>query len=108
VAEAVRDITAGKMASVVIECTGTASGMNLTLDLARPLGRVSLPGFPMPAAGPVARQYPIEKIATHVLPLEEAEKGNEAVHERRSGLHPGGPEAVRPRFPEVHSAKSYP
>ena len=44
--EAVRDITSGKMASVVVECTGTAPGMNLALDLARPLGRVSLPGLP--------------------------------------------------------------
>jgi len=29
VAEAVRDITSGKMASVVVEYTGTAPGMNL-------------------------------------------------------------------------------
>jgi threonine dehydrogenase-like Zn-dependent dehydrogenase len=106
VADAVRDITSGKMASVVVECTGTAPGMNLALDLARPLGRVSLPGLPhagqqVPllmekvvlkeltlkgALGQVvevtdavrlinSRRYPIEKIATHVFPLEEAEKG---------------------------------
>jgi threonine dehydrogenase-like Zn-dependent dehydrogenase len=81
-------------------------GMNLALDLARPLGRVSLPGLShagqqIPllmekvvlkeltlkgALGQVAevgdavrlinsRRYPIEKIATHVFPLEDTEKG---------------------------------
>lgn len=105
-AAALRDITRGAMASVVIECTGTAAGMNLALDLARPLGRVSLPGLPhagqqIPllmekvvlkeltlrgALGQVAevadavrlinsRRYGVEKITTHVFPLEEAEKG---------------------------------
>lgn len=106
VVEAVCDITCGKMASVVVECTGSAGGINLALDLARPLGRVSVPGLPpagekIPmlmekvilkeltlagALGQVAevadavkivnsRRYPIEKIATHVFPLEQAEEG---------------------------------
>ncbi len=106
VVSAVKDITGGKMASVVVECTGTPAGMNLALDLAKPLGRVSLPGLPhagqeVPllmekvilkeltirgALGQTAevadavriinsRKYPVEKIATHVFPLEEAEMG---------------------------------
>ncbi len=63
--EAVRDITSGKMATVVVECTGTAPGMNMALDLARPLGRVSLPG--LPHAG---QQLPLlmEKVVEGVYP----------------------------------------
>lgn len=69
VAGAVRDIAFGKMASVVVECTGTAPGMNLALDLARPLGRVSLPG--LPHAG---QQVPLlmEKVVLKELTLRGA------------------------------------
>jgi len=69
VVKALREITSGKMASVVVECTGTAPGMNLALDLARPLGRISLPG--LPHAG---QQVPLlmEKVVLKELTLRGA------------------------------------
>jgi threonine dehydrogenase-like Zn-dependent dehydrogenase len=100
--EAVRQLTAGRLADVVVECTGAEAMMQLGLELARPLGRyvmIGTCGFDRralttdlvvfkelqvlgglgqswdtePAVRLInARKYPLEKMITQVFPLEQA------------------------------------
>jgi len=104
---AVRDLTGGRMADVVVECTGAAAMMQLGLEAARPTARYVMIGTcgygrtPLvtdmivfkelrvlgglgqswdtePAVQIInSRRYPIEKMVTHVFPLERAD---EALH----------------------------
>ncbi|MCL4516087.1 MAG: alcohol dehydrogenase catalytic domain-containing protein [Firmicutes bacterium] len=102
--EAVREITGGEMADVVIETTGAGPMMELSLELARPAGRVVLIGtcgfarsqlttdlivfkelqvmgglgqsWDTEAAVKIinSRKYAVEKMVTQVYPLEQADE----------------------------------
>lgn len=102
--ESVREITKGRFADVVIECTGASNLVELGLDLVRPAGRyvlVSTNGFsrvPLttdkivfkeiellgglgqswdtePAVDIInSLRYPVEKMVTHVFPLDKADE----------------------------------
>ena len=99
---AVREITGGEMADVVVEASGAAPSLGLATDLLRPLGRCVVAGFlggrevsvytekiarkeltllgglgqawSMEDAARMinARSKPIEKMITHVFPMDEA------------------------------------
>ena len=101
--KSVQDITVGRLADVVVECTGVPQLVELGLDLIRPRGRyvlVSTNGFskvPLttdkivfkeidllgglgqswdtePAIDLInAKRYPLEKMITHTFPLEKAQ-----------------------------------
>ena len=103
----VRDLLGGSMADVVVECTGAASMMEMALDMVRPTGRYILIGTTGFAKTPLttdkivfkeltvygglgqswdtepavqiinSRKYAIEKMITHVFPLEEAQQALE-------------------------------
>lgn len=105
--EQVKKITNGRLADVVVECTGAPNLVELGLDLVRPAGRyvlVSTNGFSMvplttdkivfkeidlfgglgqswdtePAVEIInSRRFPVEKMVTQVFPLEKAD---EAMH----------------------------
>jgi threonine dehydrogenase-like Zn-dependent dehydrogenase len=100
----VRELTAGRLADVVVECTGAEAMMQLGLELIRPVGRYILIGTcgfdrralltdlvvfkeiqifgglgqswdTEPAVSVInQRQYPIEKMVSHVFPLEQADE----------------------------------
>lgn len=100
---AVKDLTDGDLADVVVECTGAAPMMELGLDVIRPTGRYVMIGtcgyrktplttdkivfkeltvlgglgqsWDTEAAVEIinSRQYALEKMVTDVFPLEEAE-----------------------------------
>jgi threonine dehydrogenase-like Zn-dependent dehydrogenase len=113
--EAVRSVTDGEMADLVVECTGAQASIALAPDLLRPLGRCVLVGSM--GGGKTAamatdrwtlreltirgglgqawncedatrivngRQFAIEKMITHVLPLERGEEGMRFFMEGRS------------------------
>ncbi len=101
---AVRELTAGRLADVVVECTGAESMMQLGLELARPTARYVMIGtcgyarralitdmvvfkelqvlgglgqsWDTEAAVRLinARKYPLEKMVTHVFPLQQADE----------------------------------
>jgi threonine dehydrogenase-like Zn-dependent dehydrogenase len=103
----VRELTAGRLADVVVECTGAERIMQLGLELVRPMGRYVMIGtcgfdrrslvtdlvvfkeiqifgglgqsWDTEAAVKIinSRKYPIEKMVTHVFPLTQAD---EAIH----------------------------
>jgi threonine dehydrogenase-like Zn-dependent dehydrogenase len=104
--DAVRDVTGGEMADLVVECTGAPSSIALAPDLLRPLGRCVLVGsmgggktVGMATDRWILREitvrgglgqawncedaarivngcaFAIEKMITHVLPLERGEEG---------------------------------
>lgn len=105
--DAVRELTGGVLADVVIETTGAGPMMELALELARPAARLILIGTCGFAQNPLttdlivfkelqvigglgqswdteaavkiinSRKYAIEKMVTHVYPLEKAD---EAMH----------------------------
>lgn len=100
----VREILNGRLADVVVECTGAAAMMELGLELARPLARYVMIGtcgfapnalktdhivfkelqifgglgqsWDTEAAVKIinARRVPLEKMITHVFPLQEAQE----------------------------------
>jgi len=100
----VRELTAGRLADVVVECTGAEALMQLGLELVRPVGRYVMIGTcgydrralttdiivfkeiqvlgglgqswdTEPAVQIInRRKYPIEKMITHVFPLEQADQ----------------------------------
>ncbi len=100
----VRQFTAGRLADVVVECTGAEAMMQLGLELIRPVGRYVMIGttgfsprslltdwvvfkeiqilgglgqsWDTEAAVKIinSRKYPIEKMVTHIFPLAEAEE----------------------------------
>lgn len=100
----VRELTNGRLADVVVECTGAEAMMQLGLELARPTARyimIGTCGFGRPALitdmivfkelqvlGGLgqswdteaavkiinSRKYPIEKMISHVFPLEGADE----------------------------------
>jgi threonine dehydrogenase-like Zn-dependent dehydrogenase len=102
--EQVRALTGGRLADVVVECTGAAAMMQLGLELARPMGRYILIGTcgfdrralvtdlvvfkelqifgglgqswdTEPAVRLInQRKYPIEKMITQVFPLAQADE----------------------------------
>jgi threonine dehydrogenase-like Zn-dependent dehydrogenase len=99
----VRDLTAGRLADVVVECTGAEAMMQLGLELIRPVGRYVMIGtcgfdrralttdlvvfkeiqifgglgqsWDTEAAVKIinSRKYAIEKMITDVFPLEQAD-----------------------------------
>lgn len=104
--EAVREVTGGEMADLVVECTGAPSSIALAPDLLRPLGRCVLVGSmgggktvgmatdrwilrEITVRGGLGQAWncedaarivngcavAIEKMITHVLPLEQGEEG---------------------------------
>ncbi|HBY97347.1 MAG: zinc-binding dehydrogenase [Ardenticatenaceae bacterium] len=100
----VRDLTGGRLADVVVECTGAAAMMELGLDVIRPTGRFVMVGTTGYRQAPLttdkivfkevvllgglgqswdtelavriinSRKYPVEKMMTHCFPLESAEE----------------------------------
>jgi threonine dehydrogenase-like Zn-dependent dehydrogenase len=100
----VRELTAGRLADVVVECTGAEAMMQLGLELIRPVGRyimIGTCGFDRrslltdlvvfkeiqilgglgqswdtePAVSVInQRRYPIEKMVSHIFPLEQADE----------------------------------
>lgn len=102
--EAIREITGGQMADVVVETTGAGPMMEMAVELARPAGRVVLVGTNGFTANPLttdlivfkelrvigglgqswdtehavriinARKCSIEKLITQVYPLEKADE----------------------------------
>jgi alcohol dehydrogenase len=100
----VRELTNGRLADVVVECTGAEAMMQLGLELARPTARyimIGTCGYGRPALitdmivfkelqvlGGLgqswdteaavkiinSRKYPIEKMISHVFPLERADE----------------------------------
>jgi threonine dehydrogenase-like Zn-dependent dehydrogenase len=112
-ADAVRDLTRGLGADVVFECTGHASGVPQALGLVRKGGRVGVLGLGhadssfntailsyreveligVRAYDPktwrrsydvlAGRQFPLEDLITHRLPLEEAGRGIELMTSRQ-------------------------
>jgi threonine dehydrogenase-like Zn-dependent dehydrogenase len=103
--ETVAEITSGEMSDVVIFTTGSVKAISEATKLVRPLGTCVIPGLtggktvPIPTDEIVTKElrivgglgqawnveaavklleeqkYPVKKMATHVLPLEEADKG---------------------------------
>ncbi|MEM2942572.1 MAG: zinc-binding dehydrogenase [Candidatus Bathyarchaeia archaeon] len=103
--ESVSEITSGEMSDVTILTTGSVKAISEAPRLVRPLGRVVIPGLtggktvPLPTDEIVTKElrilgglgqawnveaavrlleeqkYPVRKMVTHTLPLEEAEKG---------------------------------
>lgn len=102
--QALKILTEGEMADVVIECSGAQPAFNLGLEMLKPLGRFVLAGtcagrevnlltdlivykelqlrggFAQPWEVDIAvkilnsRKYPVEKIITHTFPLLSAEE----------------------------------
>lgn len=100
----VRELTAGRLADVVVECTGVEAMMQLGLELIRPVGRYVMIGtcghsrrslitdmvvfkeiqilgglgqsWDTEAAVKIinSRKYPVEKMVSHVFPLEQADE----------------------------------
>ena len=100
----VRDLTWGRLADVVVECTGAETMMQLGLELVRPVGRYVMIGtcgfdhrslttdlvvfkeiqifgglgqsWDTEAAVKIinSRKYPIEKMISHIFPLEQADQ----------------------------------
>ena len=118
-ADAVRAVTEGEMADLVVECTGVLSSIALAPDLLRPLGRCVLVGSmgggktvgmatdrwilkELTVRGGLgqawncedaarlvnSRRCAVEKMITHVLPLERGEEGMRFFME-------GRPECIR-------------
>ena len=101
---AVSQIAEGQMANVVVICTGNPASIKVGLELVKPLGRYVIIGINGGYETPLhtdtivrkelrvlgglgqawnveaevklinSRRYPIEKMITHVFPLEEAEQ----------------------------------
>ncbi len=100
----VRELTAGRLADVVVECTGAEAMMQLGLELIRPMGRYVMIGtcgyghrslttdmvvfkeiqilgglgqsWDTETAVKIinSRKYPVEKMITQVFPLEQADE----------------------------------
>jgi threonine dehydrogenase-like Zn-dependent dehydrogenase len=100
----VRELTGGRMADVVVECTGASSMMEMGLDIVRPVGRFVMVGTCGYAKSPLttdkivfkeitilgglgqswdtemavqiinSRKYALEKMITDVFPLEKADE----------------------------------
>lgn len=103
--ESVAEITSGEMSDVTIFTTGSVRAISDAPKLVRPLGTIVIPGLtggktvPLPTDEIVTKElrilgglgqawnveaavrlleeqkYPVKKMATHILPLEEAERG---------------------------------
>jgi threonine dehydrogenase-like Zn-dependent dehydrogenase len=103
--DSVSDLTSGEMADVVILTTGAVKAIANSTKLIKSLGTIVLPGLtggktvPIPTDEIVTKEleilgglgqawnveaaisllekqkYPVKKMATHILPLEEAERG---------------------------------
>jgi alcohol dehydrogenase len=113
---AVAELTEGEMANVVVACTGNPSALQLGLKLLKPLGRYIIIGLNGGLETPLctdiivrkelkvlgglgqawnveaavklinSRRYPIEKMVTHIFPLERAEEALKLAQEGPAGF----------------------
>jgi threonine dehydrogenase-like Zn-dependent dehydrogenase len=113
---AVAEITGGEMADVVVVCTGSPAALRVGLELLKPLGRYVIIGLDGGLETPLrtdtivrkelkvlgglgqawnveaavklinSRRYPVEKMVTHVFPLEGVEEALRLAREAPAGF----------------------